>query len=54
MIYVGIDVAKQGHFSSLLMTKSLLGRSNFQTTAMASSTSFPPSNHPPMKRYHKS
>ena len=47
MIYVGIDVAKLNHFTSLIFSdrKSLLGRSNFQTTVMASGISFPPSNH---------
>ena len=52
MIYVGIDVAKlnHSHLSSLLMAKSLLGRSNSQMTVMASSISFPPSNHSTTKR----
>ena len=51
MIYVGIDVAKQDHFASLISSdKSLLGRSNSQTTVMASSISFPPSNHSTTKR----
>ena len=52
MIYVGIDVANKAisHLSSLLMAKSLLGRSNSQTTVMASSISFPPSNHSTTKR----
>ena len=47
MIYVGIDVAKLNHFTSLIFSdrKSLLGRSNFQITVIASGISFPPSNH---------
>lgn len=49
MIYVGVDVAKQGHFAFLLMANSLLGRSNSQMAVIASSISLPPSNHSTMK-----
>ena len=52
MIYVYIDVAKLNHFASLISSNGeiLVCRSNSQTTVMASSISFPPSNHSTTKR----